>query len=43
MEDGERDSLIPHTEDNDDDDGDRANTTQMFQPGASSTPGPSGE
>ena len=42
MEDGERDPLIPHTEDNNDDD-DRANTTQPFQPEASSTPGPSGE
>ena len=41
-ESGERNPLIPHTENNDDDD-DGTNTTQPVQPEASSTPGPSGK
>ena len=47
-EDGERDPLIPPDEDKDEDededeDDDEENTTQPFQPGGHSTPGPSGE
>ena len=41
MEDGEENPLLEHEEkDDDDDDGD---TTNPFQPGGASTPGPSGE
>ena len=42
MEPGERDPLMPHAEDNNDDD-DRANAAQKLQPEASSTHVPSGE
>ena len=42
MADEVREPLIPHTEVYDDDD-DRANTKQTFQPEASCTPGPSGK
>ena len=37
----ERDPLIPHENENNDDD--ESDTTTPFQPGASSTPGPVGE
>ena len=40
MEDGEENPLLEHEEKDDDDDD---HTTQPFQPGGASTPGPSGE
>ena len=43
-DDTETDPLIPQEErPDDDDDDDDGNTSQPFQPGSSSTPGPSGE
>ena len=39
---GETDALLPHTENNNDED-DRANAAQKLQPEAPSTPGASGE
>ena len=42
MENGETDPLLEHEEKDDDDDDDEG-TTNPFQPGGASTPGPSGE
>ena len=42
MENGEEDPLLEHEEKDDDDDDDE-DTTNPFQPGGASTPGPSGE
>ena len=43
MENGEEDPLLEHEEKHDDDDDDDGDTTNPFQPGGSSTPGPSGQ
>ena len=43
MENEETDPLLEHEEKKDDDDDDDGDTTNPFQPGGASTPGPSGE
>ena len=43
MENEETNTLLKHEETKDDDDDDDGDTTNPFQPGGASTPGPSGE